>query len=74
VANKYEVQEYTLCDGWVNNWSHTQDGSNEPTQFISREGAQAELDWFLKDCLEEVKAGNMADAPSLEDFRIVEVQ
>jgi hypothetical protein len=69
----YEVQEFCLCGGWTNTWRHTQDGSDEPTQFTSREGAEAELDWFLKDCLEEVEAGNMEDCPDREDFRIVRI-
>ena len=69
----YEVQEFCLCGGWTNTWRHTQDGSDEPTQFTSKEGAEAELDWFLKDCLEEVGAGNMEDCPDREDFRIVKV-
>jgi hypothetical protein len=71
--SKFEVQEYTLCDGWVNTWTHTQDGSDEPVYFNSEADAQTELDWFLHDILQEVEAGNMADVPDKNTFRIVEV-
>ena len=66
----YEVQEYNLCGGWINNW-HDESG---PTYFESRTAAETELDYFLLDCDDEVEAGNMPDAPSIEYFRIVEVQ
>ncbi len=66
---KYEVQEYCLCGGWTNTWSDD-DG---PTRFDSIESAQAELDAFLKDMEEEVKAGNLEDYTDREDFQIVEV-
>jgi hypothetical protein len=69
----YEVQEFCLCGGWTNTWSHTQDGSDEPTQFTSREGAQEELDWFLADMIWEHAEGNIADVPDRKDFRIVRV-
>jgi hypothetical protein len=68
---KYEVQEYTLFDGWVNNWQNSQDGGL--TYFNSIKDAQKALDWFIEDCEQEVREGNMQDAPSREDFRIVEV-
>jgi len=71
----FEVQEFNLCGGWANNWSFEDDnGVITPTYFESRTAAETELDYFLMDCDEEVEAGNMADAPNIEDFRIVEVQ
>jgi hypothetical protein len=69
----YEVQEFTVFDGWINNWTHTQDGSEEPVYFNSREGAEIELDEFFADMAKEVIEGNMADVPDRETFRIVEV-
>ena len=66
----YEVQEFNLCGGWANNWSY----DDKPTTFDSREAAQAELDAFLADCVDEMRDGNMPDAPDREEFRIVEVQ
>jgi hypothetical protein len=70
---KFEVQEYCLCGGWTNTWTHTQDGSDEPVYFNSAEDAQTELDWFLHDMAIEVEEGNMADVPDRDYFRIVEV-
>lgn len=65
----FEVQEFCLCGGWTNTWSD--DG--EPTRFESKESAQLELDEFLKEMAEEVKAGNLDDCSDRDDFRIVEV-
>jgi hypothetical protein len=69
----FEVQEYTIGDGWVNNWRHEQDGSNEPLQFNSEEAALKELDEFLYDMLEAEARGYVEDTPTREEFRIVEV-
>ena len=75
MSAKYEVQEYTLCDGWINNWSFEDDsGKSNKTYFDTREAANNELINFIDDCLEEVRNGNMPDAPEYNDFRIVEVQ
>lgn len=63
------VEEYTLCDGWVNNWSA--DGS--PSTFKTEMDAWAELETFFMDMHYEFEAGNIADEPSRDDFRIVEV-
>ena len=71
--NLYEVQEFTLCDGWVNTWTHEQDGSHAPTRFTSREGAQAELDYFFEDMADAVANGYMEDVPERDTFRIVEI-
>ena len=68
--NKYEVQEFTLCDGWINNW--TTNGNRE--MFDTEVEAETALIEFLKDMQEAVNAGEMKDCPSREDFRIVEVK
>lgn len=65
----YEVQEYCICGGWTNHWTT----NDEPTYFNTEAEAQAELDEYLLEMLEEVEAGNMEDAPDREEFRIVEV-
>lgn len=73
--SKFEVQEYTLCDGWVNTWTYEQeDGTTYPSIFNSREDAERELAWFLAECENEVYSGNMADVPDEDTFRIVEVE
>jgi hypothetical protein len=71
----FEVQEYTLCDGYINNWSYTDDkGETVKSTFETREAANHALINFIDDCLDEVRDGNMPDAPEYNDFRIVEVQ
>lgn len=71
---KFEIQEYTICDGWINNWSHMdEDGSVHKTYFTSAKVAQDELECFLYDMREAVADGNMEDAPDASEFRIVEV-
>lgn len=67
---KWEVQEFTLCDGWVNTWC---DEDEVPTLFDSREEAEAELQAFLKDMREAVERGDMEDAPTEDSYQIVEV-
>ena len=67
---KYEVQEFNLCGGWLNNWSD----ESGPSYFESREAAQNELDYFLADCKDDFEAGFMPDYPDSEEFRIVKVQ
>jgi hypothetical protein len=70
MATKYEVQEFNLFGGWANNWTY----NDKPTIFDSYEAAQAELINFIDDCMDEMRDGNMTDAPDYNDFRIVEVQ
>ncbi|CAB4129379.1 hypothetical protein UFOVP118_19 [uncultured Caudovirales phage] len=71
---KYEIQEYTICDGWINNWSTMdEDGTVHKTYFVNEEEAKTELDCFFYEMMDAVEAGNMEDAPDREEFRIVEV-
>lgn len=72
--SKYEVQEWCLCGGWTNTWTHTQDGSDEPVYFMSREGAEAELKAYLDDIKEDAEAGFLVDVPSPDSYRVVEVK
>jgi hypothetical protein len=71
---QYEVQEFCLCDGWVNNWSYEDwAGNTVKTLFDSKEDAEAELEYFFEQYQFEFESGNIEDAPTREDFRIVEV-
>ena len=71
---QYEVQEFCLCDGWVNNWSYEDEKGHEiKTTFSTREDAQAELEYFFEQYQFEFESGNIEDPPTREDFRIVEV-
>jgi len=66
---RYEVQEETLADGWINNWS----SGGLPTIFDDVKSAEAELNYFIQDCKEAYLDGYMEDYPDKESFRIVEV-
>jgi hypothetical protein len=66
---RYEVQTYTLCDGWVNTWTV----DDEPMTFDTPEAAEAEIDDFLADVTEAVEDGYMADGHDRADYRIVPI-
>lgn len=71
---RFEVQTNTICNGWVNCWTETdEDGNDTPLRFTSRESAQQELDDFFADIKQAVKNCNIEDEYSLEDYRIVEI-
>jgi hypothetical protein len=72
----YEVQHFTLCDGWVNTWfAYAEDGSCEPETFATEAEAQAALDEFFAEIEEEIAAGERGADEGYEpdEFRIVEV-
>jgi hypothetical protein len=50
MMSKWEVQTYTLCEGWKNLW--TVDGQTET--FNSHKDAEHSVKEHLKDCLEDV--------------------
>jgi len=65
----YEVQHWTLCDGWINCWSV----DDQPQLFATWGQAQAELDEFFADIAAEIKAGDRApdEGYDRDEFRIV---
>jgi hypothetical protein len=72
---EYEVQEYTLCDGWTNTWTTYDDDGNEvPSTFLTKQDAEDELYDFFYQCHEAVEDGNMEDEPARENYRIVKVE
>jgi len=52
----YEVQTYTLADGWMNCW---QDDDGNPVLFPTLAEAQEELADYRQDCEEAVACGDM---------------
>lgn len=71
---KYEVQEYTLFDGWINNWYEYDDDNNE-TKIIFNTKKDAELE-LKSHLLEMEKAYLQGDIETPEEgtyFRIMEV-
>ena len=81
MQRRYEVQTWTLCDGWINTWSISEEvGDNIFTEvhetFATREEAQQALDEFLSDIQSEIDAGQRSadEGYDAEDYRIKEVQ
>ena len=71
---RYEIQTFTLCDGWVNTWTvHHEDGTSEPETFSTEKEAQAALDEFFADIQEEIDAGQREpyEGYDREEFRIM---
>jgi len=74
MTKRYEVQHFTLCDGWVNTWSdYDEDGNETPSTYDSFEDALNELDSFLDDEQEAFEEGNIESPYDRDEFRIVEV-
>jgi len=74
MTKRYEVQHYTLCDGWVNTWSdYDEDGNETPSTYDSFEDALNELDSFLDDEQEAFEEGNIESPYDRDEFRIAEI-
>jgi hypothetical protein len=73
--SKFEVQEHTICDGWVNTWHEWDDDNNEvPMTFDSFAEAVTELDEHIYDMDKAYKMGDISIPESRFNFRIVEVE
>jgi hypothetical protein len=74
MQTKFEIQEFTLFDGWLNTWlSVDADGEAYKTTFNTRQEAENELNCFINDMQRAVADGYMEDVPSIDTFKIVEV-
>lgn len=80
MKTRYEVQTFTLCDGWTNTWSVPEQAGEDtfteiPETFATRAEAQAALDQFLAEIQEEIASGQRApdEGYDPEEFRIVPV-
>ena len=71
----YEVQTYTLWNGWVNTWRiEYLDGRVEYETFASNAEAQAALDEFLDDLWDEITAGQThPEAFDADRYRVAKV-
>jgi hypothetical protein len=61
--DKYEVQTYTLCDGWINTWT---DEDENPIVFDNLEAAKKELLDHFKDLQESVENRLLTDYASMD--------
>ena len=69
MSKKYEVQTFTLCDGWINNWWDVDTG--EPEYFNSHQEADKCLREDIKDWNLNCDEGC---EDSLDNYRIMEVK
>jgi len=68
----FEVQQITICDGWVNTWINWDDNGNAtPETFKSFDDAVIALDEYLSDIEWEYKNGNLDSIYDRSEFRIV---
>lgn len=73
----WEVQHYTLADGWVNTWTQENDeGDWVPTTYDTEEEAQYELAEFFKEIVLEVEYGEREadNIYDISEFRVVRVK
>jgi hypothetical protein len=71
----FEIQHYTLCDGWINCWSYEDDdGETIPTTYDTFEEAQQELSDFLNDSEYEYQIGNIDTRYDASEYRIVQIE
>lgn len=71
---RFEVQEHTVVDGWVNNWTieypvALDDYVTLPQTFETYDEAQAAIYEFFAD----IQRAGMAHSYSLEDYRVVPI-
>jgi hypothetical protein len=67
---RYEVQTFTLCDGFVNTWS---DNDDTPVTFETKAEAEAELAAHLEDLEDAFKHGDLSDTPNPDDYQVARV-
>jgi len=68
-AIKYEVQHYTLCQGWINTWTV----DDKPEIFDTYEDAESSLNSFLAEEKRAYKRKEIDNMFEEDEFRIMEV-
>ena len=64
-----KILEYTICDGWADNWI---DENDNPIRFDTKEEAETALTDYLNDLNKAVENGDMEEGYNREGFRIIE--
>jgi hypothetical protein len=64
----YQIETYTLCQGWINIWAD----DDAPVIFDTYAAASADLAEYLADLAHAVKIGHLDDY-NPDDYRIVEL-
>lgn len=66
---RYQIETFTLCDGWCNTW---RDDTDAPATFASYDQALKELNEIFSELSEEVQ-NCFIEPYNMSDFRIAEV-
>lgn len=74
VRGHWEVQTFTICDGWVNCWAVEENGISTPETFSNRDAAHKAIVDHVANCMLAVEFGDMQDAPTMDEFQIVFVE
>ena len=77
MKQRFEVRQYTLCDGWVNNWTISDEKGNMiPHTFATIAEAEKELYEFLCDIEQEILSGERSEDEgySRDEFVILAVE
>jgi hypothetical protein len=72
----FEVQTYSLCDGWSNTWTTWSDTEDEHVEtFKSKKEAENAILDEIKDTRDAIERGDMDEgaALSMGDFKIVKI-
>jgi len=71
----FEVQTFTLCDGWANCWLITDENGEQPETFKTEAEAQAEIDDFFEEVESQIanKERDPEDGYDRDEYRIVEI-
>jgi hypothetical protein len=68
---KWEIQEFTVFEGWVNTWT---DGDDKSVVFDTKEDAETALTDYLDDINQAVKDGDMVGGYNRDGFRVVPIE
>ena len=66
----YQIETFTICDGWVNTWTN----DDKPEVFATYSDAVRALAEFYSDMAEDYEDGRMATPINPKEYRIVEVK
>jgi hypothetical protein len=69
---RYEVQHYTIHDGWRNDWFYDEGNGLRAETFGTLEESWEALDEFFADLAEDIAAGHCPSC-SRDEFRVREV-
>jgi len=67
---RYQVETFTLCDGWVNCWTTYEDSAAKECLFDSKAEAEHALREHVADLMYGFQAGELDSPPSADELRV----